>query len=69
MALSLDTQGVTSFAVSAIVEPVICVRLEAAVLRKLSLTLLDAFTESTFRKSFDDKRQCHSRQRSFSPTG
>ncbi len=60
MALPLDTQGVTSFAVSAIVEPVICVRIESAVFRKLSLIVLDAFAESTFRKSFDDKRKCHS---------
>ena len=37
-----------------------CVRIEAAVFRKLSLIVLDAFAESTFRKSFDDKRQCHS---------
>lgn len=60
MALPLDTQGFTSFAVSAIVTSIVCQRTEAAVFRQLSLSVLGAFTEITFHKSFGETRKCHS---------
>ena len=65
MALPLDTQRVTQFDISAIIGPVIDVRIEPAVFSKLSLPVLDAFAESTFRKPFDDKWKCHSCQEPF----
>ncbi len=62
MALPLDTQGVTSFAVNAIVERIICVPINPAVFRKVSLRALAAFTEGTSCKSLRQKRKCHSAQ-------
>ena len=66
MALPLTTQRVTSFACNAVVEPAFRGFDKPAGFRMAARLAIDAVTESTCCKSFADKRQCHSRQRSLS---